>query len=568
MHPRNPAPRSVCFAAVLAGLIGPLHAAPTAPGSTDTPASSAYTNQPTNTGTVFIDSSPFYNSSYYGGGFNGFNYRSSILYYQEYRRAYFYFPPSVPALGESVARERSAAIRTIDRPDLAVPIAPQIAPYVGEIFYPPLATHLHNEDLTRKQYQQLTSYRNQRTELVAALRAKIESLLDADPATRLRELTAFAQEQGPRVDALEEDAEAVRLDLVNGGFFRSGVDWDDWDSNRSWRLGDDLRYESRVDEFKVIRAAAYFYPNLVPAQRRLLLELTQELNEPMREPTADAALDSPGPYLSFSPPTARVRLPLGLPDSLVVKISTYQRDKAVLKEELRSTIYKLDRSYFNFTRKYALNPLADLQAPRLAALETAAEEIRRDLAAIPNPNRPHPVAATGELSKRVESYMHERQAVLRSLQEKMAATQKLFPTARIEFSRIGDGHGIMLIASRKQSKAENQQSDAYQLDLARFNDEQARKYAALARTRAALVGEIKNLSQSAAATSTATNDGSVDAMLRKFATEYADRSHWELYRDYDYAVLEPGLSPGQRRLLFAAALQKLELPIPGGSRQP
>jgi hypothetical protein len=41
-----------------------------------------------------------------------------------------------------------------------------------------------------------------------------------------------------------------------------------------------------------------------------------------------------------------------------------------------------------------------------------------------------------------------------------------------------------------------------------------------------------------------------------------------LYTDYNVAVFQPGLSPEQRRLLFAAALQKLGLPLPGGELQP
>lgn len=570
MYPRSPLLCTAFLATTLASFIGTLSAAPTSGSSSSAPSSSAYTNQPTSSSTIIYDSSSSFNS------FNSFNYGSNSLsygggfryYFYDYPRHYFYFPPVAPALGEHLPRERSAVIRSLDRPDLAVPIAPQISPYVGEIFYPPLATHLHKEDLTKKQYQQLTAYRDLRSELVSALRAKIESVLDADPATRLRELSAFAQEQSSRIDALEEEGENLRLDLVNGGFFRSSVDWEDWDANRSWRLGDDLRYESRVDEFKVIRAAAYFYPNLIPAQRRLLLELTQELNEPLTEPMTDLAFDSSSSYFYFSPATARVRLPIGLPESLTAKISAYQREKAALKQELRTTIYRLDRSFFNFTRKNTLNPLADSQAPRLAALEVMAEEIRRELAAFPNSNRPHRVIASGDLSKRVEAYMRERQLVLRSLQEKMAATQKAFPTARVETSRIGDGHGILLIPNRRQSKAEDQQSTAYQTELVRFNAEQAQKYASLAKTRSGIVTEIKRLSSETTPPTTANGEGSVDAMIRKFASEYADRSHWEEYSDYDYAVLEPGLSAGQRRLLFAAALQKLNLPISPGSRQP
>ncbi len=40
------------------------------------------------------------------------------------------------------------------------------------------------------------------------------------------------------------------------------------------------------------------------------------------------------------------------------------------------------------------------------------------------------------------------------------------------------------------------------------------------------------------------------------------------YREYRVAVFQPGLSPGQRRLLFDHVMEKLELPLPRGEFQP
>ncbi len=40
------------------------------------------------------------------------------------------------------------------------------------------------------------------------------------------------------------------------------------------------------------------------------------------------------------------------------------------------------------------------------------------------------------------------------------------------------------------------------------------------------------------------------------------------YRDYRTAVFEPGLSPEQRRLLFAGAIEELDLPLSRGEFQP
>lgn len=563
MNPRFPVRlrfTTAALAGLLAAILRPnLPAAPTS-STSDSPTSAAYTNQPTVPPPVIIDYSSGSSSFSNSGGI----YTSSSSYYY-YPQNYFYFPPAPPALGEPLPRRSSSTLFSfVNRPSRAIPITPQLSPYVGEMFYPPLATHLHNEDLSKKQHQQLTVYRGARSELLSALHARLEALKDSDPATRARELAAFAQEQAPGITALEQEAEAIRSDLVRGGFFRNGVDWGDWDANRSWRLGDDLRYESRVDEFKVIRAAAYFYPNLIPAQRRLLQELAQELNEPLTEPTAAISLDAPDAYFHFAPETARVHLPRNLPDDLAAKVAAYQKEKSALKEELRLTIYKLDRSYFNFTRKSTLNPLAEQQAPRIAALDTMAEDIRRGLAALPDSPRLHRPKATSELAIRIGAYNHERQLLLRTLNDKLAAASRAFPTARVEFNRSAEAYKIILTPNRRQTSAEAQALPAYQAELATFNEEQAGKFAALDRTRAAVRADVLK----AAGAPVGASSPSVDALMRKFGVEYQEHEIAELYQDYDLAVFEPGLSPGQRRLLYASALQKLDLPIPGGSRQP
>ncbi len=553
------------LALVASTLATAIQAAPTS-SSSDTPTSSAYTNQlPPVTVTVdtYTPSVSSSNDTSSTSSFGTFSSNSSTYTYY-YRNNYFYFPPTLPALGEPIGRRTSSLLMYMNSPAFSDPITPQLSPYVGELFYPPLATHLHNEDLTRGQHAALATYRGNRAALVSALRTKLESLKDADGPTRERALVSFAREQAAPIDALEQEAETIRADLVQGGFFKSGVAWDDWDAVRSWRLGDDLRYESRLDEFKVIRAAAYFYANLIPGQRRLLQELAMELDEPLTEPTAAVALDAPEARVYFSPETARVFIPRNLPADLGAKLAAYQKEKAALKEEIRAAIYKLDRSFFYFTRKSIMNPLADAQAPRIAALENLAEEIRRGLATVPNSYRPRRVTSSNELADRVEVYMRERQTLLRALQDKLALSQKMFPTARIEFTRIGEGQGLSITANRKQSKSESKKIEAYKTEIALFNDEQEKRFVSLGAMRAAIRADLAKLAPG----NTPGGTASVDDLLRRFAREYQERSIWEQYSDYDAAVFEPGLSPGQRRLLLVAAFQTMDPPLPRGSRQP
>lgn len=64
------------------------------------------------------------------------------------------------------------------------------------------------------------------------------------------------------------------------------------------------------------------------------------------------------------------------------------------------------------------------------------------------------------------------------------------------------------------------------------------------------------------------DSGAVDRLIREFTTGFEQRALWALYRDYHDAVLAPGLSPEQRRLLFDGAIESLSLPLPGGAFQP
>lgn len=561
------------LALVFCALLSPgSRGAPTTSDSSSAPSSSAYTNQ-TSTPSVVYDSGTSSSS------ISSFSSSSSPTFSDTYRPIYtpFYFPPTTPVLGEKIPY-RAAPFYT----SRATSVSAQMAPYVGELFYPPLASRFGIEDLSKKQLRQLDDYRSTRTALLTALQTRLESLRTASATDRERELSAFAREQAAQIDALEQEAEAIREDLIKGSFFQSSVSFATWDSNRSWRLGDNLRYESRVDEFKVVRAAAYFHPYLIPAQRRLLQELALELDEPLINPSASASLDAPLPYLYFSPETSRARLPLDLPEAVIAKISAYQAEKSALKSELRNAIYRGDRSFFYFTRKEILLPLIEQQTPRIAALELLAEEIRRALAPLPNPYRPRHSEGSNDFAKRMIGLGEERTQLLRDLDLKADELRKKFPTALVQKERSSNSYTsgaafiIKLVSSqRRDTRSEIKKIAAYQEELARFNAETVTKFEALETKRRALNTEVIQTMRGNPTPGVATSPATAlkpisldDPRLKKFIMEYREREIWELYGTYDTAMFEPGLSPGQRRLLFTAALQKLNLPIPSGSIQP
>lgn len=534
-----------------------LSAAPTTSTTTDsTPTVSAYTNQPTPTYTeTYV---PTYSSSYYDGSRSFGNTGFSSSYYSSFAPLFtFYFPPTPPSLGAPILLFRRYSL---GQPETTLP---QLLPYVGEPFYAPLSAHLHREDLTKKQLARLDAYQAGRSAALVELHAKLSAIRDSDAPTRARALADFAAQQTPRLAALETEAEAIRENLVNGSFTQSGADWND---NRTWALGDDVRYESRVDEFKVIRASAFFASGLSPAQRRLLREFAMELDEPLGEPTAAIALDAAKPLFFFAPETARIELPADLTPEVSAKLDAYRDTKAALKAELRAVIYKQDRAFFSFTRTKALRALAEQQAPRLAALEVQAEELRQLLAAYPRPSRPPMSFLPDELNNRISTYMREKQELQRTLVDKLAATKAEFPTHRVEYSRQGEGYGVEIVTSRRASRSEIAKVDAIKAQLAIFNADQSRRFSTLTQQKNKIQTDLNRAVK--AKLKPTDNNVDMDLLLRNFASQFAQQETWQRYRDYDTAVLEPGLSPEQRRLLYADALVQLDLPLPRGSKSP
>jgi hypothetical protein len=95
-------------------------------------------------------------------------------------------------------------------------------------------------------------------------------------------------------------------------------------------------------------------------------------------------------------------------------------------------------------------------------------------------------------------------------------------------------------------------------DLGSFNAVQNDRYLALTRDKEVLRTDVLK-----AVTGVLTSAGnkSIDQLLRQFAYAFSQQERWERYREYQVATLQPGLSAAQRRLLFGAAMEKLDLPL-------
>lgn len=430
-----------------------------------------------------------------------------------------YFPAPAPVLGAELPPP--PAIRDAIWSDLA--------PHANELFFAPLSTRLAGGNLHRRLRQRLEAYQSARASLLAELRQRLEAGVPAAPAgdqeTKLAELTT--------------QADALRREIYQGGFISGNADWN---QHRNWRLGDDTKRSAQellYDEMTVLRAAAYYQEGLVPAQRDLLREIVLELAETVGGSVAPALDDSFEPTLViyFLPHGARLRLPPGLPAGLAADIASFTAEKNTLKRELRSALYALDRESAG-RRERALQELAVKQEPCFAVLEPLAERIRAGLAAQPEqtqaPARPGLPAA---LASRIDAY-------LRAKAELQQAARKAEEVARPAPSGKSD---------RKSARRDGNPGSAA---LAEFEEQNRQRFAALATEARAIREEVAR----AAASQPGDHTGkSVDALLADFMSAFKQQQLQSLYQDYRTAVLRPGLTPAQRRLLFNASLAGLDL---------
>lgn len=458
-------------------------------------------------------------------------------------------PPTPPPLGEPVRTTQNEASFS------KVTLPPVLRSFFYESFYSPLSALMYAEELNRKRRETLDAYLAQRTQLVAALQAKLEALASAPAETRRAELQAFATTQAEPLARLEATAEDFRSNIVNGSWVEASVDWNEL---RSWRLGDNARWESAFDEVKVLSGASFFQDGLSLAQRQLLRELAMELTDSMRAPDEDIGLTTPGPFLYFSPFTARIRVPVGLPAELQAKLDDYRARKAALKRELRDELYKQDRAFWASTRTNALRALAAKQAPEFAALEALAEEIRVGLQPFPNPARPPELSLPPALTKRIATYFATKTAWQKAMVEKQNELRAQFSDDRVEFSRLSGRPSIAIVPNRRSKPEQDAKRATALAALELFNAEQGRLYDQLARDKEALRADIFQIASAAAGRQTAKP---IDQILQEFSYSVGRQENWLRYADYEAAVLQPGLSIEQRRLLFGAALEKLGLPI-------
>jgi hypothetical protein len=452
----------------------------------------------------------------------------------------FFFPPVPPPLGSEVP---------LADPLATGPAAPAgLAPFVNEVFYPLLASRLANGALSAPLRQRLEEYRATKLALQNELRTRLAAAGELEPGARERQLAGFATEQTPRIVALEVAAESLRTDLRRTGLLGLPDSDNDWLEVMIERVAAGAASGSnrRPPRAEILRGAAFFQEGLSVEQRHLLREaaLAEEAE----------TTDAPGArMLRFTPAGSQVRLDPTLPPLLQQKIGYYTSAKAALQHELTAVLQDLPPSpgaHADTARR-----LAAAQAPRFAALDAIAEEIRRDLAAVPSaPGISVAPSLPAELTTRITLYRNHKLEALRTLHA------MLIPDAR---SAPGEG-GTRYVAPDGSSLPAGRAAKIQQ-SVAEFDRTQAGLVAALNKEKAAIRASLAEHMRSRGAPQ---DRKSVDDLLREFENARQQQELWEKFRDYQAAVLLPGLSPAQRRLLFDGAIVQLGLPLPAGTVVP
>ena len=459
------------------------------------------------------------------------------------------FPPNPPPLGRPVARGLPPGGR--------YPAPPELAAYVSEFFYPALGTRLVTKNLSAKQRSQLDAYRAAKLALQNELRTELDRLRPAEPAARLNALTALARLQTPKIIELEKTAEQVRRDLVTGD--------NNWSALRQWHLSDKQRRGySPVEIAQVMRSYAFYENNLLPAQRRLLREISIELVFAAENTAAATAAQ---PYMFFPPEPARVLLPDDLPADVAMKVASYQTKKSTLKKELYDTVYSADGATFGFLRSSPSKALATKQAGRLAELDALAEEIRRGLKAAPPPRAersPLPLDLEAKVNEMIAAY-HRAQAETAAKIDAIIVRSKDLPM-QANYRFEGETLKFLVVPTRGSrgggAPGGNPlpKIEAVRAEISAAAEEYGKRVTEIFSARDSVrteIGAVLNL------TKPEEIDRALLAAMRVANQRLAENS----FSEYRTAVFEPGLSPEQRRLLFDGVVERLELPLPRGDLQ-
>lgn len=472
--------------------------------------------------------------------------------------AIVWFPPDVPVYGDAVESVVASPGPALEPPE-------GLAEFVAERFYPALSSRLTSRGVSGGMQARLDAYRSERGRLLNALADRLVVLQGADADVRTRALAEYARETEPELVVLERDAEELRCDLISGGWFRLTAAWG---RQRQWRVGRGYfpnEYLERDGQFQVVRAAAFYEDGFGAEQRGLLLEVAYELRQRARTLRPVPSPRKPDPAaMFFSPALTRLRLPVKMPPELVERIGRFNRDKTQLKQELYETVVRFDHETAA-VRRNTFAALTDRQHPRLRELEELAEEIRHGLAAVPRPVLRAAPHVPPELLQRIGVYRDERARIFSEMYwAMMDAAERVRPERNPRELSPEERQQLMRRLAEERLAARNRAAEEFQFAAReRIDALRARYDDVMADLAVVATGQID--AETGKPYTGETLLRSYSLAMERFELHGREEV---IYRGYRIAMLEPGLSAEQRRLLLGAALVSMAQPLPAGEPIP
>jgi hypothetical protein len=479
-----------------------------------------------------------------------------------------FFPPVPPALG--------AALPPCAYLDQRILAPAELAPVVGEFFYPALSSLFADRKLGTKLSVDLKSFLALRDALGAELIKDASASSDQDGA----EIDRRHQGRAAALKRLANDAERLRRACIAAGTTWGGLVLTA--PPEPTNLAPAVRLKMEHD---AIRAAAFYENELLPMQRELLIEIAIEIDAGSVGASAPTLLRQDQRLVFFHPATARISLPNRLPDPLEEKFVEFVRLKTELKRELRSTVDHVESDRVMF-RSRAWRQIAAKQAARLTLLDDQAETLRREFRTLGISVRPAtapllPVTLGANLAKHLvarrdlDANLGDdlQRTVSPLLAHRPGSAEPSFRSfsspapvssmfGRLTYSDATVWFNLLDLPAQKEPIADpsivREQVNAV---VTAFRKRMASGLEALATERKSLELEV------AAVMAPDTNQSASKALDVLLAL--CDQANaWPSYELYRRSVLEPSLSTDERRLLFGMAIRRLNLHLPGGELQP
>lgn len=471
-----------------------------------------------------------------------------------------FFPPVPSPLG--------TAIELTDAVDFRFVAPAMLAAHVGEWYYPALSTLLAEQRFPVSLADRLAEYVRHREQAEGELLARIR------PTDMAARAIPAGSDFIARLDALEQEAEVLRRDFIAAGVA--------WDQGRAISLEARRKRPTTAREQsligQILLASAYYRPDLSPDQRALLLGAAIATGATDRGPYAPPFVTTDRRVVVFSPGAARIAVPRVPAPAVASKLERFERLQARLQRELVEAVESTDLASSRSATARWRSRLAN-QARDLAELEGEAEELRlmfaaHDVDGWPSPDVqwPEPFRSRVERRRRERLILTtERAAAIESLRQESlgyrpGADGKHLNVKSTLLNGISPGdtyyvNYVGLYTPPPASLGGSAFLDRIRETVARLDDVQRPRWVAVDADAGLLGAEAARVMR---VEGTMTPAQALAIVERSLAQSDVD-GRYALYRQ---ATMDPGLSPIERRLLFALALRRLALPLPGGEFQP